>query len=197
LHHCFITHQCLCITKTSFQGSFMNSRLVLKWLRLLKHPKISWITLQNEKISFKVLNLAIEQLRALNSLKKRPQIIMLVNRCSNHDFSCLLICVNNCGCVAGSFRNCHMLSVLFFDKAKGYLERAMKLDPTNFDAVYALATILGQQHQYEAAVKLYDNCFLWLFSVNFSLLPFWTLLTDWPLIPVSDLYVIVNNWHCC
>ena len=40
-------------------------------------------------------------------------------------------------------------------KAKGYLERAMKLDPNNFDAVYTMATILGQQQQYEAAVKLY------------------------------------------
>jgi len=42
-------------------------------------------------------------------------------------------------------------------KAKGYLERAMKLDPNNFDAVYLMATILGQQQQYEAAVKLYDK----------------------------------------
>ena len=41
-------------------------------------------------------------------------------------------------------------------KAKGYLERAMKLDPHNVDAVYTMATILGQQQQYEAAVKLYD-----------------------------------------
>jgi len=31
----------------------------------------------------------------------------------------------------------------------------MKLDPNNFDAVYTMATILGQQQQYEAAVKLY------------------------------------------
>jgi len=33
----------------------------------------------------------------------------------------------------------------------------MKLDPNNFDAVYVMATILGQQQQYEAAVKLYDK----------------------------------------
>jgi len=39
-------------------------------------------------------------------------------------------------------------------QAKGYLERAMKLDPLNFDAVYTMATILGQQQHYDAAVKL-------------------------------------------
>ena len=42
-------------------------------------------------------------------------------------------------------------------KAKGYLERAMKLEPHNVDAVHTMATILGQQQQYEAAVKLYDR----------------------------------------
>jgi len=49
-------------------------------------------------------------------------------------------------------------------KAKGYLERAMKLDPNNSDAVYLMATILGQQQQYEAAVKLYDEL---LFYIQF------------------------------
>ena len=47
-------------------------------------------------------------------------------------------------------------------KAKGYLERAMKLDPNNVDAVYTMATILGQQQQYEAAVKLYDKLLFYL-----------------------------------
>lgn len=44
-----------------------------------------------------------------------------------------------------------------FIKAKGYLERAMKLDPSNCDAVYVMASILRHQQQYEAAVKLYDE----------------------------------------
>jgi len=43
----------------------------------------------------------------------------------------------------------------------------MKLDPNNADAVCTMATILGQQQQYEAAVKLYDklNFFAFLASV--------------------------------
>lgn len=39
-------------------------------------------------------------------------------------------------------------------QAKGYLEKALKLDPNNLDAVYAMATILGQQQQYDRAIKL-------------------------------------------
>ena len=42
----------------------------------------------------------------------------------------------------------------FSEQAKSYLERAMKLDNTYMEAVYAMAGILAQQQQHEKAIEL-------------------------------------------
>ena len=39
-------------------------------------------------------------------------------------------------------------------KAKPYLEKAMKLDPSYLDAVYIMADICSQQHDYERAIAM-------------------------------------------
>ena len=39
-------------------------------------------------------------------------------------------------------------------QAKPYLEKAMKLDPSNLEPVYFLAEILGQEKQFDKGVEM-------------------------------------------
>ncbi len=43
---------------------------------------------------------------------------------------------------------------LSLEKAKGYLERAIKLDPSYLEGVYIMADILAQQQHYDKGIEL-------------------------------------------
>ncbi len=40
------------------------------------------------------------------------------------------------------------------EKAKTYLEKALKLDPSHLDAVYIMADIFSQQHHFDKGIEL-------------------------------------------
>ena len=43
---------------------------------------------------------------------------------------------------------------MYFFQAKPYLEKAMKLDPSNLEPVYVLTEILGQEKQYDKGIEM-------------------------------------------
>ena len=45
-------------------------------------------------------------------------------------------------------------SFMYFFQAKPYLEKAMKLDPSNLEPVYVLTEILGQEKQYDKGIEM-------------------------------------------
>ena len=43
---------------------------------------------------------------------------------------------------------------LSLEKAKTYLEKAIKMDPSYLEAVYIMADVLSQQHHYDKGIEL-------------------------------------------